>query len=162
MRIPRQNLLTFASQAGKHKLKKQTVKWCQPATPAWCQLFGSILYHSLQQNIDMAKVLKYPLTTVPLSLSHVDGTMQTTPKATLMNHLESEVTSTPPPSINTTIIDVSFFLNLRTNFSLLPSFILFYFILNQQIHRTISCPCFLKGGLGDSNLEKTFIGPREL
>ena len=29
-------------------------------------------------------------------------------------------------------------------------------------HRTISCPCFLKGGLGDSNLEKTFIRPGEL
>ena len=49
------------------------------------ELFGSILYHSLQQNINMAEALKYSLTPVPPSLSHVDGTMQTTPKATLMN-----------------------------------------------------------------------------
>ena len=83
-------------------------------------LFGCILYHSLQQNIDMAEVLEYSLTTVPLSLSHVGGTMQKTHKATLIKPLDSEVTATPPPSINTTIIDASFVLHLQMS-STLPS-----------------------------------------
>ena len=70
----------------------------------------------------MAEVLKYPLTPVPLSLSHVDGTMQKTPKATLMKYLESQVTTTPPASINTTIIDASFFLHLQMNSAIPSSF----------------------------------------
>ena len=54
MRIPRRNLLTFASEAGKHKPKKtdKVVAACLVR-----DLFGCILYHSLQQNIDMAEVL---------------------------------------------------------------------------------------------------------
>ena len=39
-----------------------------------------------------------------------------------MKHLESEVTSTPPPSINTTIIDALFFLHLLTSSFLPPRF----------------------------------------
>ena len=66
----------------------------------------------------MAEVLEYSLTTVPLSLSHVGGTMQKTHQATLMKPLESEVTATPPPSINTTIIDASFVLHLQTSSTL--------------------------------------------
>ena len=43
-------------------------------------LFGSMLYNSLEKRIDMAEVFTYPLTPIPLSLGHVDGTMQKTPK----------------------------------------------------------------------------------
>jgi len=85
-------------------------------------LFGSILYHSLQQQVDMAEVLKYPLTLVPLSLSHVDGTMQKTPKAEVIKYLESQFPTTSPTSINTTIIDASFFLHLQMNSALPSSF----------------------------------------
>ena len=96
-------------------------------------LIGCILYHSLQQNIDMAEVLKYSLTPVPLSLSHVDGTMQKIHKATLMKPLESEVTATPPPSLNTTIIDASFVLHLQTSSSLQSSFGAIARILLQKV-----------------------------
>ena len=65
-------------------------------------LAGCIMHHSLQK-IDMAEVLEYSLTSVALSLSHVDGTMQKTHKATLMKPLESEGKATPLPSINTTM-----------------------------------------------------------
>ena len=134
MRIPRQNLLTFASEAGKHKPKKQ-IKWCNEVVTACLvrDLFGCIRYHSLQQNIDMAEVLEYSLTPVPLSLSHVDGTMQKTHKATLIKPLESEVTVTPPSSINTTIIDASFVLHLQTSSSLPPSFGAIALILLQKV-----------------------------
>ena len=74
-------------------------------------LFGSILYQSLQKNIDMAEVFKYPLTPVPLSF----GTMQKTPKVKLLNELESRVKSINPQHVDVTIIDGMFFLHLLVN-----------------------------------------------
>ena len=63
----------------------------------------------------MAEVLRHPLTPVPLSLSHVDGTMLKPPKSALMKLLESKVKSTPPTSTNVTIIDAMFFMHLQVN-----------------------------------------------
>ena len=98
-----------------------------------CDLFGCILYHSLQQNIDTEEVLEYSLTPVPLSLSHVDGTMQKTHKATLMKPLELKVTATLPPSINTTIIVASFILHFQTSSSLPANFGAIAHILLQKV-----------------------------
>jgi hypothetical protein len=112
-KIQKVKVITFASEVGKHKIKGSDGK-----VVAAClvrDLFGSILYHSLEQKIDMAEVLKYPLTPVPLSLSHVNGTMLKSPKVTILKHLESKVTTTPPTSVDTTIIDASFFLHLQIN-----------------------------------------------
>ena len=82
-------------------------------------LFGSLLYHSLEKKVDISEVLKYPLTPVPLSICHVDGSMQKTPKSALLKYLiETKVTSQPPRSVNVAIIDASFFLHLYSN---LPS-----------------------------------------
>ena len=78
-------------------------------------LFGCILKLSLEKKIDMAEVLKFPLTPVPLSLSHVDGTMQKTQKATLLKHLESRIESEPPRQVDITIVDAMFFLHLQGN-----------------------------------------------
>ena len=50
-------------------------------------LFCSILCLSMQGKIDMAEVLKYPLTPVPLCLSHVDGSVNSTPKSNLLNYI---------------------------------------------------------------------------
>ena len=84
-------------------------------------LFGSILYMSLQRKVDMGQVLKYPLTPVPLSLSHVDGTMLSTPKSALLTYLETKGTVTTPDAIEVQIIDAAFFLplhkDLPANFS---------------------------------------------
>lgn len=109
---------TFATEAGKRKLKQSDGK-----VVAAClvrDLFGNILYHSLKQKIDMGEVLKHPLTPVPLSLSHVNGTMQKTSKAALMKYLESQTSTTSPNSVNATIIDASCFLHLQ-RWSTLPS-----------------------------------------
>ena len=66
----------------------------------------------------MAEVLTYPLTPVPLALSHVDGTMLSTEKSVFLKHLESKIVSTPPASTHETIIDASFSLYLQSH---LPS-----------------------------------------
>ena len=42
-------------------------------------LFGSILFLSLQWKIDMGEMLKFPLTPAPLYLAHIDGPMQEAP-----------------------------------------------------------------------------------
>ena len=70
----------------------------------------------------MSVVLKYPLTPVTLSISHVDGTMQSTRKVALLINLESRIASIPPVLVNTTIIDASFFLHLQINITLPATF----------------------------------------
>ena len=44
-----------------------------------------------RKKVDMGEVLKYPLTPIPLSLCHVDGTMLNTPKSKLLQYMESQV-----------------------------------------------------------------------
>ena len=85
--IKKQKVHTFATDIKKTKLKSKDGKLV--AACMMRDLFGCILKLSLEKKIDMAEVLKFPLTPVPLSLSHVDGTMQKTQKATLLKHLES-------------------------------------------------------------------------
>ena len=50
----------------------------------------------------------YPLTPVPLSLSHADGTMLKTKKSTLTSALEMKVITRPPDIVHETVIDASF------------------------------------------------------
>ena len=58
---------------------------------------------------DLRNLLSYPITTVPLSLAHIDGTPLKTDKATLTKALESRqdvvFVETNLPSIKTTISD---------------------------------------------------------
>ena len=60
----------------------------------------------------MEQILRYPLTPVPLSMSHVDGTMQKTPKSKLIQELEKRVASNPHINVDMTIIDGMFFCHL--------------------------------------------------
>ena len=77
------------------------------------KLFSSILFLSLKRKVDMAAVLSYPLTPVPLSLSHVDGTMLKTKKSTLTSGLKMKVITAPPDTVNETVTHASFFLYLQ-------------------------------------------------
>ena len=63
----------------------------------------------------MNEVLSYPLTPVPLSLSHVDRSMKDTPKSKLMIYLESVLATDPPKIVDVNIFDVMFFLRLHPN-----------------------------------------------
>ena len=67
----------------------------------------------MQQKIDMAEVLKHPLTPVPLCLSHVDCSVNSTPKSYLLNYIDFQFVTVPPSSIDATIIDAAFFLHLN-------------------------------------------------
>ena len=61
----------------------------------------------------MAEVLTYPLTPVPLTQSHVNGSMLTTEKSLLMRNIEERVTTIPPFVTDQTVTDASFFLFLQ-------------------------------------------------
>ena len=84
-------------------------------------LFGSIVHHALQAEVDMEQILRYPLTPVPLSINHMGGTMQKTPKSKLLQELEKRVASNPPTNVEVTITDGMFFFHflyqLSSNFA---------------------------------------------
>ena len=76
------------------------------------------MFLSLEHKVEMAEDLSYPLTLVPLSLSHVNGTMLKTKKSTLTSTLEMKVITRPPDIVHETFIDASFFLYLQYNLPL--------------------------------------------
>ena len=59
-------------------------------------VFCTILSLSIDHKIYMADVLAHPLTPIPLSLCDSDGSIQKTPKVTLMKTLQSWITTVPP------------------------------------------------------------------
>ena len=111
--IPRNKIETFATQSGKTHLSA-----CKRKYEAAClvrDVFGNLLNLAVEDKIDLEKALKYPLTPVPLALSHADGTMQKTSKSILMRHLESRIKSPPPDQVDITVVDAMFFLHIHTN-----------------------------------------------
>ena len=114
--IKRQTIHSFATEGGTKNIK---VGDCKIISACLIRdLFSSILFLSMERKVDMAEVLSYPLTPVPLSLSHVDGTVLKTKKSTLTSTLEIKVIKRPPDIVHETVIDASFFLYLQYN---LPS-----------------------------------------
>ena len=87
--IKHQTICSFATEAGTKNIKVGDGKIISVCLVR--ELFGSILFLSLERKVDMAEVLSYPLTQVPLSLSHVDGTMLKKKKSTLTSALEMKV-----------------------------------------------------------------------
>ena len=63
----------------------------------------------MQEKIDMAEVLKYPLTPVLLCLRHVGGSVNSTPKLNLLNYIDPQFVAVLPSSIDVTMIDTAFF-----------------------------------------------------
>ncbi len=77
-------------------------------------LFGRLLYLATTIEIDLKKIFSFPLTPVPLSLAHVDGSVMKTDKSKLMKILEDRITSEPPQRIDATIIDGMFLIQTMT------------------------------------------------
>ena len=111
--IKRQTIYSFATEAGTKNIKVGDGKNISACLVR--DLFGSILFLSLECKVDMAEVLSYPLTPVSLSLSLVDGAMLKTKKSTLTSALEMKVTKRPPDIVHETAINASFFLYLQYN-----------------------------------------------
>ena len=91
-------------------------------------LFGGILFLSFQHKIVMKEVSSYPLTPIPLSLCHVDGLKQKTPKVKLLYELKSSIPNDMPPNVDVTATDAIFFLYLQETtpgtFGVLSSYLL--------------------------------------
>lgn len=68
-------------------------------------LFARIIFIAIEKQINMELVLTYPLTPIPLSLCHPDGTPHKTQKSKLLIHIEGKVNSSQPSSIDTIIFD---------------------------------------------------------
>lgn len=66
----------------------------------------------MEQNIDIAKVMAYPVTPLPMSMCHLDGTICKTQKSALMTIVEKEVQSSTPPRFDIVIVDGFFLLHL--------------------------------------------------
>jgi len=72
-------------------------------------LFGRMLAISINENTDIEKILTYPLTPVPMSMCHLDGSIFKTDKSVLLKALEKNVQSKAPTYTDVCLID-GFFL----------------------------------------------------
>ena len=93
-RIKNNKIYSFVTDSGKQNVWEAEGKIIEAILII--DLFGSILCFSMQQKIDMVEVLKYLLTPVPLCLSHVDGSVNSTPKSNLLNYIHSQFVTVPP------------------------------------------------------------------
>lgn len=72
-------------------------------------LFGRMLAISINENTDIEKILTYPLTPVPMSMCHLDGSIFKTDTSVLLKALEKNVQSKAPTYTDVCLID-GFFL----------------------------------------------------
>lgn len=110
--IQRRKIKNFASAAVKSKVTKDQKVIELKGTR---DLFGRLLYLSTVHKVDMEKVFSYPLTPVPLSLGHVDGSINKTDKAKLMHKLENTIQSVDPTNVTNVIVDGMFLLHTQKN-----------------------------------------------
>ena len=75
-------------------------------------LFGQLLRISLEKSLDIEKILSFPLTPVPFSLCHADGSICKTDKSVLLKILEKRMTTDEPRNIDICIYDGFFMLHL--------------------------------------------------
>ena len=104
--ISRRKIKNFSNVAMKVNIttKDMKIKEIQGTR----DLFGRLLFLALQQQVDLCKVFKFPLTPVPMSLSHIDGTVMKSNKSKLMHKLEGKVSSSPPASVDVCVVDGMF------------------------------------------------------
>ncbi|GBP88538.1 hypothetical protein EVAR_21746_1 [Eumeta japonica] len=108
--IKKNTVQTFANLKKK---KKMTVGVKVHEVKLQGDLFGRLLVLSLDTSIDLEKVLSFPITPMPLSLCHIDGSINKTDKSVLVHELEKlvEDMEQPPSQIDLSIVDGFFFLN---------------------------------------------------
>lgn len=95
--IRRQKISTFSNEGIKSKTThNRIIKEVKMER----DMMGKLLMLSLNHKLDIALVLQYPLTPVPLVFSHLDGTVNSTDKAVLYKNLEKRNTSVGPEHID--------------------------------------------------------------
>ena len=78
-------------------------------------LFDRLLELTMKKRIDMGELLTYPLTPLSLSLCHAHGSLLHSLKAVLLHRLESKIVSSPSSSVDVTIVNAMFFINLQVH-----------------------------------------------
>ena len=74
-------------------------------------LFGRLLGIAVDQKLDLGQVFRFPLTPMPLSLCHVDGSIHKTDKSAPLKSLKSQIKSCEPSNVSLIIIDGFFVLH---------------------------------------------------
>ena len=69
----------------------------------------------MKKRTDMGELLTYPLTPLSLSLCHAHGSLLHSLKTALRHRLESKIVSSPSSSVDMTIVNAVFFINLQVN-----------------------------------------------
>lgn len=106
--IKRNKILNFATALPKQKM---SVAGKSVAIQMQRDLFGQLFSLSLQETLNIDRVLAYPLTPVPLALCHMDGTICKTDKSTLMKILQKEIDCNPPNTCDVIIYDGFFIMH---------------------------------------------------
>ncbi|XP_031341089.1 uncharacterized protein LOC116169200 [Photinus pyralis] len=106
--IKRQKVYTFASES--KKLVKRDGKDTEVKLER--DLMGRMLILALENNIDLELIMQYPLTSIPLSLGHIDGAINKTAKSALFKYLEKRTNHCHPTVVNCTLVDGFYFLHL--------------------------------------------------
>ena len=101
--IKRNVLYTFSSTVPKHKIIN-TKDGKITKLKSQRDLFATLLAICIQYKVDLSTVMSYPITHVPFSLFHTDGTMNKTDKSILMKYLETKVPTTQSLSHNDVVI----------------------------------------------------------
>ena len=70
--------------------------------------FGRLRYLATIKELDLQKVLSHPITPVPASLGHIDGSLHKTAKASLLKKLEAMSETIPPRAVDACVIDAMF------------------------------------------------------
>ncbi|CAF4952709.1 unnamed protein product [Pieris macdunnoughi] len=106
--IKRNKILTFVDAVPKKKL---AISGKLIEVRMQRDLFAQLLLISLEQTLNIDKVLSYPLTPVPLAMCHADGIICKTDKSVLLKILEKETDSNTPQRCDVLIYDGFFMLH---------------------------------------------------
>ncbi len=90
--ISRVKVMNFASENFNQKNTSQKVAEIS-GVKGTRDLFGRLLYLSISHDIDLAKVLQYPILPEPACFAHTDGAMRQSDKAKVFHELKDKVTS---------------------------------------------------------------------
>lgn len=79
-------------------------------------VFGRLLYASLENKIDIEKALSYPLAPIPFSLCHINGSICKTPKSVVINELlQYQTEIVDPPEADIHLVDGFYLLHTLKN-----------------------------------------------